>query len=79
MVHLPTDPLAGSRSPEGTPPAAVPFPPNLPSPHGTHGAELEPASVNTSTRKSRWLKLAVLLVVAALCIAFAGVVWALIF
>jgi len=79
MVHIPADPLAGTRSPEGTPQAAVPFPPHLPSPPGTDGEEFEPASANSSTRRSRWLKLAVLLVVAVLCIAFAGVVWALIF
>ena len=70
---------AGSRSP-GTPSQiGEPFRSPGPSVAWTDLEDFETASVYTPTQKSRWLKLAVLLVVALLCIAFAGVVWALIF
>jgi hypothetical protein len=79
MIPVRPEGSAGSRSP-GTPSQIVePFRSPVPSAAGTDREDVEPASVYTPTQKSRWLKLAVLLVVALLCIAFAGVVWALIF
>jgi len=66
--------------PQGAGPAVEEsFHPDPHVPGETDRTGSEPSSVDTPRMRSLWLKLAVLLVVAALCIAFAGLVWALIF
>jgi hypothetical protein len=79
MSSGPAHPLSAIGSSETVPQVLGSLHRDAASPAGTDRTDLEPGWVETSRTKSWWLKLAVLLVVAALCIAFAGLVWALIF
>ena len=79
MLSLPSDPRSAAATREGGSPLLESVPTEDDAASDREGEENGTPYVSPPIEKGWGLKLAVLLVVAVLCIAFAGLLWALIF